>query len=398
MRSQLLTDFQNQAKFADGYSPLYSQIFGIVAGWLAAERTDPIVDWLLALAAERRSFDVTLLLPAALHRDVLAGVPEAAPLAAFYPTVGGRAPNPADTAAIGSLESALRQVILARGDALTDFIRRANVQTNETGRGLVWLWPVAMMRWPAIHLIELGASAGLNLLAERRRYRLANADTAQHTLLSLGEATAEQFTCLVRQGGAIQPALPPIASLPTVLSRVGGDLSPFYLRTAEDELTLAAFVWADQPQRLIRLREGIAALHAAEASAAPVRLYPLALPDELPAFLERHTAELSGAPIVLFNTVVTMYLPDRGASLAGHVAEWAMRQTVPVLWLQLEPLLSSEEPPPERDWHAWTANLWRQAGGRRAHSRWHVAWAHPHVTALHWSTQIDAFLSATMQS
>jgi hypothetical protein len=128
---ELAGAFARQQRFADGYSPLYAHLFGVVGDWLAADKGDEVVAWLVELAAARRPFDLTLLLPAALHREVLAGMPEAAPLAAFYPTAGGRVP---DTPA--PLAEALYRVILARRETLTAFIRRANVQTNETGRGL----------------------------------------------------------------------------------------------------------------------------------------------------------------------------------------------------------------------------------------------------------------------
>lgn len=361
--------FGRQQRFADGYSPLYAHLFGVVADWLAAGEVDEVAGWLVALAAARRPFDLTLLLPAALHREVLAGTPEAAPLAAFYPTAGGRVP---DTPA--PLAEALRRVIVARREPLEAFIRRANVQTNETGRGLAWLLPVAALGWPAVHLVELGASAGLNLVAEQRSYRLTAADALAKPLLTLGAAAIPQFNAVVH--GHTIPR--PVAALPTVLSRTGGDIHPFPLRTVEDELTLAAFVWADQPSRLVRLREGIAALRAVAPSAAPVRLRPLHLPDELPLFLAEALPRPLDAPVVIYNTTVTMYLPDRGAALSRHISDWAIRQSVPVLWLQWEPEPLLDRPPPITDWHSWSANLW-QAG---EHRRLHLGWVHPHGAAI----------------
>jgi len=365
--------FHQQQRFADGYSPLYAHLFGIVTGWLAAGETDEVVAWLLELAAARRPFDLTLLLPAALHRDVLAGAPEAAPLAAFYPTAGGRVPD-----SPAPLAEALRRVILARREALETFIRRANVQTNETGRGLAWLLPVAALGWPAVHLVELGASAGLNLVAEQRRYRLTIAEVPEQTL-RLGGAESSQFEVSV-VGGPDLSSLQDLTGLnpPTILSRTGGDSHPFHLRTAADELTLAAFVWADQPARLVRLREGIAALRAVEHSVAPVRLLSLHLPDELPSFLAQALSQSLDAPVVLFNTIVTMYLPDGGAGLRRHVAEWAGRQSVPVLWLQWEPADRPGLQPPERDWSAWSADVWRAGAYRRRH----LGWVHPHGASI----------------
>ena len=366
---ELANVFDRQRRFADGYSPLYARLFAIIGDWLAGDGSDPLAAWLVELAAARRPFDLTLLLPAALHRDVLAGEPDAAPLAAFYPTAGGHAPD-----ADAPLAEALRRVILARRHALAAFIGRANVQTNETGRGLAWLLPVAALGWPAVHLVELGASAGLNLVAERRGYRLAAAGDPTSTLLTLGAADTPQF--IARVDGYTRPL--PVLTPPIVLSRTGGDIHPFQLRTVEDELTLAAFVWADQPQRLVRLREGIAALRAVAQSAAPVCLLPLHLPDELPSFLVEALSRPPDAPVVLFNTIVTMYLPDGGAGLRQYVADWAGRQDVPVLWLQWEPTDVPGLQPPEREWSAWSADLWR-AG---EHRRLHLGWVHPHGASI----------------
>lgn len=393
-RLELARQFRNQARFADGYSPLYADLFAIVAGWLAAGPDDPVVAWLVDAAAERRPFDVTLLLMAALHRDVLAGEPAAVELGRYFPTAGhGRQATDGakgDQFAARGLQSvsplpdALREAILARRDALGAFIRRANVQTNETGRGLVWLLPVAWLGWPAVHLIELGASAGLNLVAEQRGFRVVDAADPARELLSLGNGPP-QFATLAR--GAAPILQPPCC--PTVLSRAGGDMFPFHLRSREDELTLAAYVWGDQPERLARLREGIAALRAVEKTTAPVTLHPLRLPDELPGFLAAVRPRSIRAPVVLFNTTMTMYLPDRGASMRDLIAAWAAQLDAPVLWLQWEPAWGGPEPP-EKEWLAWTADYWpNDAQGEAYHQR--LAWVHPHGVALQWEPDWELF-------
>jgi len=367
----LLYSFREQERFAGGYSPLYARLFGAVAGWLEVDTTDPIVAWLRDVSAGRQPFEVTLLLAAALHREVLAGAPEVAALARFYPTVGSQSPGAADEA----FTAALREAILARREALAPFIQHAAVQTNETARGLVWLLPVAHLGWPAIHLIELGASAGLNLVAERRAYRLVDAVEPARTLLELGAVGESPFVTAVRGDWTGATHFRKWVA-PNVLSRTGGDLRPFHLHTVEDERALAAFVWGDQPARLARLREGIAALHAVKATAAPVRLFPLRLPDELPAFLARH-APPAGAPVVIYNTTVTMYLPECGAALREMVGRWAAEHAAPVLWLQWELPLQGERPP-EEAWLVWTADLWQNDH----HSHRQLGWIHPHGVAL----------------
>lgn len=165
-------------------------------------------------------------------------------------------------------------------------------------------------------------------------------------------------------------------------------MAPFPLETPRDKQTLAAFIWADQPQRLERLREGIAAFHAAQPA---VQLHPVRLPDELPDFLA--TAVPRHQPVILYNTYMTAYLEGNGRALRQHIAHWASRQTRPILWLQWEPLWDGPDPP-EYGWVAWTADLWQDG----QHHQWQLAWNHPHGNPIHWLpdfTQFAAFWQKT---
>jgi len=410
LQTRLTGRFRKQQEFAAGYSPLYSRLFGLLADWLTAARpSDPLVDWLLQATATRSSFDVPLLLLAGLHRDVLTGVAEAADLARYYPTAGGtRQPDE------GELAGALRAAILARKDHLAAFLATATVQTNETARGLCWLLPVLYTGWRAIHLVDLGASAGLNLVADQRSYRLsggeewvgcavrtiqAGAHSAPYekmghfeckgksaesaSVINLGNGEPVQF--LVAGQGKI-PLPPSPRSLPAILSRIGCDLAPFLLATDWDEQTLAAFVWGDQLKRLAMLRQGIAALKRIRGTSAPVRLYPAHLPGDLTEFLEQRITPCSDAPVVLYNTYLTTYLHDKGASLRPQLAAWAAGQIQPVLWLQWETLWQGPRPP-DFGWVGWSADLWRD--GRHFH--WHLAWAHPHGTHIQWLPESAAW-------
>ncbi|MCA9925861.1 MAG: DUF2332 family protein, partial [Anaerolineales bacterium] len=218
--------FHKQEEFAAGYAPLYAHLFGTLAHWFDGGPGDPIVDWLMAAGNGRAAFDVPLLLVAALHRDVLMGVPEAAALARFYPTVGGSADwqSPA-------FAGTLREAILVRRDALTPFIQTATVQTNETGRGLAWVLPLLFTGWEAVHLVDLGASAGLNLVADQRAFRLL--DENEQIIADLGLGTPPQFQTICQfgpQSSVISPQ-----SFPHILSRTGCDIAPFRLETAVDE-------------------------------------------------------------------------------------------------------------------------------------------------------------------
>lgn len=360
--------FRQNEEFMADYSPLYACLFGLVADWLESPEAvdDPLATWLVDTGHDYPSLDVSLLLAAGLHRDVLAGGETATGLAQYYPTVGGERP-PDDPA----FENVLRAAILSRRSYLKSFIQEASVQTNETGRGLCWLFPVITTGWEKVQLVDLGASAGLNLLAERRSYRLVEAGTGRQ-LLDLGRGQPVQFVTECRGN------LGPLSHYedrmpPRIVGRIGCDLAPFLLSGREDELTLTSFIWGDQVERVQRLREGIEAFHQVEGSDAPVKLYTVDLPDELNRFLHQQVPSEPEAPVVLYNTWMTSYLHDKGQSMMYHVDQWAIEQKRPVLWLQWEPPRDDEEPP-DYGWCAWTADLW-QSG---QHHRWRLGWAHPH--------------------
>jgi hypothetical protein len=168
-------------------------------------------------------------------------------------------------------------------------------------------------------------------------------------------------------------------TLPRIVARRGCDLAPFSLESRNDELTLMAFVWGDQVNRLTRLQEGIAAFKQVGQSEAPVRLSQAELPDDLGLYLHRlpvdddPTIPAVAVPVVIYNTWMTSYLRDKGQSMGAHIDQWAAGQKRPVLWLQWEPARDGSEPP-HYGWCAWTADLWR--GEER--SRWHFGWVHPH--------------------
>ena len=368
--------FRKQQTFTEGYSPLYSRMLGLLADWLSAGQGDELSRWLLAVAARRASFDVPLLLLAGLHREVLAGNPQVQALARFFPSVGGS--HVADSEDLGD---SLRQAVLALRTELAAFVAVATVQTNETGRGLCWLLPTLYPGWPAMHLVELGASAGLNLAADLRHYRLlGGADENDRgrdvtTLLELGRGQPEQF--VVVGEGEFQP--PRSNSTPLILSRQGCDLAPLALDSERDEQTLTAFVWADQLQRLALLRQGLAALRRVNQPHTPVRVHQANLPDDLAPLLSERVSPLDDAPIVLYNTYITTYLHDKGASLRPQLAAWAERHPQPVLWLQWETLWQGPQPP-HFGWLGWTADVWIK--GR--HRCWHLACVHPHGGRIQW--------------
>lgn len=396
MLAPLLHRFRKQTEFATGYAPLYARLFAILGDWVEAcsvqtkddrREVDPaneVVEWLAAVSQKRNPFDVPLLLLAGLHRDVLAGDSAVAELATFYPTVSQPARSPSDP----TLPQVLHQAILARREPLAAFIRTAMVQTNETGRGLAWLLPLLLSSWTQVDLLDLGASAGLNLVAEQRHFQLNFASSAsQH--IGRGDPPQFQTHC----SGLTQPLETfPLAAAgyPEVLQRYGVDLAPLHLRTKADELRLMSFVWADHPQRLVRLQEGLAAFRHIQDGDRAVQFFPVRLPDQLGPFLDQ--LEPANRPLIVYNTYITQYFRPQIGDLRTTLANWAQQQERPVLWLQWEPLLDRAEQErlaPEFGWCAWTADLWDNG-----HRQWRLGWVHPHGTTTVFGPGLEAFMIA----
>jgi hypothetical protein len=276
-------------------------------------------------------------------------------------------------------QQALRRAILARRDNLHAFVRGNTVQTNETGRGIAWLLPAILSDWPRFHLLDLGASAGLNLVADRRSFTFFEGEEGA-VGGRLGAGRSPQFKLHIPAGTS--SVVPGDGRIPQILSRTGYDIHPFQLRNALDEVTLAAFVWADQPARLARLREGIAAMREVSKSASPVQLHAVDLPDGLPQFLSWHMCD-DRQPVLCYSTYIRMYLADRGNALRWHLADWATEQERPLLWIQWEPPSRLDRSPgkaPELGWLAWTADLWF----RGQEYSWHIGWVHPHGQRVKW--------------
>jgi len=93
-----------------------------------------------------------------------------------------------------------------------------------------------------IRVHELGASAGLNLLADRARVTWPGGGVGPFgSPLRLDDAWDGD-------------PLPPDDVEPRVVERIGCDLDPVDVTTTEGRLHLTSFVWPDQAERLERLR------------------------------------------------------------------------------------------------------------------------------------------------
>lgn len=228
--------FREQARACERLgSPLY-------AGLMVHAADDVLAGGPIATAMAGRehasgSDAVTLRLFGAVHRLVLSG--EADALAAYYPSVGG-------TADPDAAWPAFRAVCADRLDEIRPWLERPP-QTNEVGRaaallgGLLWI--VDMTTLP-VRLVELGASAGLNLRPDLLRVTWNTPAPG-----SYGPATSP-----VELPQAWTGTLPPLGVSPSVVERRGCDLDPIVSTTADGRLRLQSYVWPDDLPRFDRLR------------------------------------------------------------------------------------------------------------------------------------------------
>jgi hypothetical protein len=185
---------------------------------------------------------------------------------------------------------------------LADWVATERVQTNEPRR-CWWLVPCFLevaRRTGAdtFDCIELGCSAGLNLLWDRYGYEYEAGALAGSPVFR-GEERGQRVT---------------VSEPPPVRSRVGVDLAPPDLRAAEGVRLLKAFVWADQEQRLADLDAAIEVWRR-----DPPGIVTGDLVDKLPALLERRADD---AILVVWETAALGYLPqERRAQARALLAE-----------------------------------------------------------------------------
>jgi len=187
-----------------------------------------------------------------------------------------------------------RELLYRRREWLAGFVAEQGVQTNEVQRcfGLLPGFLTLGDERP-LDVIELGPSAGLNLCWDRYRYR--------YEAGSWGPAdSALELTGEERPG----PPRSLLERRPVVRRRRGIDLNPLDVSTEQGARLLECFVWADQRERLERLRQAIEALRR-----DPPELIQGDYVELLPRLLgERDPGTLT----VVFQIASTQYLTEEG--------------------------------------------------------------------------------------
>src|SRR6185437_7101612 len=188
---------------------------------------------------------------------------------------------------------ALFQDFVARHrDEVQRLVETKVTNTNEVGRSAVLragFGALAKEEKGPLHLIEIGPSAGLNMIWDRYGFRYVRDGKVAAEVLSGAPLV---LSCELKTD-----AVPPMTEMPRIASRLGLELNPVDLANADDRDWLRAVIWPDQPHRLERLdraigmfRENPQEIRAGDA----VALLPEVLAD-IPA----------GEPVCVYHTIAT---------------------------------------------------------------------------------------------
>ena len=292
-------------------SPMYAELASGVAG----------DDELLALAAQRQQGQpAPNMLFAAVQYLLLQGVEH--PLAAHYPILSGpeRPPGPSGPGNAGILPAfaRFREFCLEHRELVGELIAIRRTQTQVVRRctclfpafGLVYLEAAAPLA-----LIDVGASAGLNLNFDRYAYRYLRAG---REVLRWGRDTARVALQADLRGPGTLPA-PPL-EIP-VASRDGIDVNPIDLADPDELLWLRALIWPEHMERHGQLVDA-----AAELKASPIRLHRGDATRDLPHLLERVPAEVA---LVVYSTIALYQIPREGRErISEALAKCSRRRPV----------------------------------------------------------------------
>ena len=265
----------------------------------------------------------------------------------------------------GAVDPDVLRVILRDHDAVLSPWLDGPPQTNEAARSaglMAGLLHLAARFGPRVEVLEIGSSAGLNLLIDRYRF-------------DLGGVTAGPVDARV----TIRPDWrgPPPPDVPVAITATRGvDIAPVDLSDPAAAERLQAYVWIDAVERQARLAETIALVRE-----HGVRLDRGDAADWVEARLAE--PQEAGVTRVLMHSVVWQYLGDAGQArirAAMHGAGARATAERPLGWVMMEP---------NRDIHRHEVRVRGWPGDRpmelvaltHAHGAWVEGLAAPYSTA-----------------
>jgi hypothetical protein len=280
-------------------SPLYERLSNAIAQ--DAE--------LLALAAQcRKGERIPNLLFAAVHYLLLTGISH--PLRRFYKSLGGYFDGREDPF------PDFRSFCLEQFERIRELVAVRLVQTNEVSR-CVGLMPLFVAASKAagvrpLFLVDLGASAGLNLFWDQYGYTYGDR-------LEAGDRNSPvQIECALR--GLNIPPLP--LFFPALAGRMGVDLNPLDVRVEDDALWLRALIWPEHEKRAKLLRSAIALVRQ-----QPLKMLPGDGAELLPDVMRTVPADA----VLCIVRIFTPISREGRSVLAALIADYAAQRDIIVI-------------------------------------------------------------------
>lgn len=340
---ELLDSFESQIAWSGRLgSPFYETLHRVLRDDFLAR--GPVFALLHDWPGHPADDALTLRVTGGLNFLVRAG--EAPALTPLWPDAD------ADPAALGA---AVTTTLEANQPFFDGFLKHA-VQTNETGRAAVLLpgmIEIARTTQKPLALLEIGASAGLNLMWNRFHYDLGGTpwgDPASPVHLTLGWDGPK----------------PDLSLHPEIMARAACDIGPLDIHDPGALSRALAYIWPDMPARIARF-EAAATLARAEG----VRVDQASADDWLAVKLD---ARPHNAVTVLYHSIMWQYMPDAVQARIQTLMEKAGAQATadaPLAWLAFEPPVALGLP-------ELRLTLWPTGETRR------LAYCHPHGVDLKW--------------
>lgn len=338
------TAFANQVAYCEhAGAHITARVVAGIAAVLASDAVGELVhrirDWPGAPLADALSLRVA----GGLHALHLSGT---AP--ALAPIYRG---EDADDAAI------IAGVMTAHEGALLPWLG-GPPQTNEAGRSANF---IAAMLWlaeqglpPRFQCLEIGSSAGINLMLDRYAYDLGG--------VSVGPDDPVMVFTPQWHGP------PPPARTIAITSTKGCDVAPVDLTDPAQALRLRAYIW---PEHTIRFERMDAAIGAAGEGK------PDLVAMDAASFVEAELAkpQTPGTTRMLMHSIVWQYVPeDQQARVTAAMEDAGARATpdTPLAWVMVEADRTVHR-------HKLTVQYW-PGGGEEVQ----LAWSHPHGADIEW--------------
>jgi hypothetical protein len=309
---------------------------------------------LLSLASGAISKPVPMIFLAAVHFLLLNGAEH--PIAEFYPDIHSE-PHPLET----DMYPIFRDFCFRHQDEIEYLITTYHVQTNEVRRCACLLPAFGIAAKQAqglpLALVELGASAGLNLLWDRYSYDYGNG-------IIYGNRTSPvQLTCTVR--GDRLPPLP--ETFPQIVSRIGIDLNPIDVRDQSAVNWLRAFIWPEHTARFDLLHRAVEI-----ARNNPPELRKGDVLELLPGII--NTLPPDSYPCLFHSFVSNQMSPEKRNHLANLIADYGATRNLCTIAIDLSEI--HKYPRLELLSYINGTKAHRHIANCSGHSRW-LEWLEP---------------------